>query len=55
MRNTWTIVLNVLARIGNATQGAIRAKRDAVRTLYATVRTLSHIAVSYTHLRAHET
>ena len=45
MRNTWTIVLNVLARIGNATQGAIRAKRDAVRTLYATVRTLSHIVM----------
>ena len=40
MRNTWTIVLNVLARIGNATQSAIRAKRDAVRTLSATVRTL---------------
>ena len=42
MRNTWTIVLNVLARIGNATQSAIRAKRDAVRTLSATVRTLSN-------------
>lgn len=45
MRNTWTIVLNVLARIGNVTQSAIRARRDAVRTLYATVRTLSHIVM----------
>lgn len=42
MRNTWTIVLNVLARIGNATQSAIRARRDAVRTLSATVRMLSN-------------
>lgn len=46
MRNTWTIVLNVLARIGNATQSAIRAKRDAVRMLSATVRMLSHIVMS---------
>lgn len=45
MRNTWTIVLNVLARIGNATQSAIRAKRDAVRMLSATVRMLSHIVM----------
>lgn len=50
MRNTWTIVLNVLARIGNATQSAIRAGRDAVRTLYATVRMLSATVRTLSHI-----